>query len=341
MAQLDNQRLNLFKCVAVYGILFSHVPFPGEAGWAWCALSKFGVPLFFLTAGYFSWDAETAVLRRRAAKTALRLLAVTAALVVLGCVMAGHQGQTVLEYLQGRMNPFFLKEILLYQLLPLPCSWPMWYLAAQLILYLIWWAMTWAARRLGRKLPYDNLALLAIALLIVHLSLVEWKVLGGGTALESKFVRNAWLQGFPFFALGAWMGEHRATIRSLPTAPLWVGLPLALGLAYVEYARVGVVDVFLGTTFTALLLMALALARPQVKSPLLRRTVCFCGAHLTFYIYVLHVPLYGIVQEWQGEWAPFAWLMGHPVLVPIAVAATSTALAAGAWTLSQAVRQRT
>ena len=336
MARRNNQMLDLFKCIAVYGILFSHVPVPGEAGWAWCALSKFGVPLFFLTAGFFTWEAGPEVLRRRTAKTALRLLAVTAALVVLGCAMAVHQGQTVQAYLRGRMDPFFLKEILLYQLLPLPCSWPMWYLAAQLALYLLWWAMTWAARRLGRRLPYNALALLGVGLLLVHLSLAEWRVLGGGAALESKFVRNAWLHGFPFFALGAWMGEHRGAVRRLPPAPLWAGLPLAMGLAYWEYARAGVMDVFMGTSLTALLLMAIALARPEVPSPLLRRTACFCGARLTFPIYILHVPLYGIVQEWQGDWAPFAWLMAHPVVKPLAIAAASTALALAAWALGRA-----
>lgn len=105
------------------------------------------------------------------------------------------------------MNPFFLKEILLYQVFPLPYAWPMWYLGSQLIVYLLWWAMTGLAEALGKKLPYNLLGALALGLLVLHLSLVELRVLRGLEPAHSMYVRNAWLDAFPFFALGAWMGS--------------------------------------------------------------------------------------------------------------------------------------
>lgn len=330
-----NDKLDLFKCIAIYAVVLAHIPLPGQFGWALCALAKFSVVLFFLTAGYFSYEKPPAVLARRAAKTGWLLLITSAGLLLLGCVLAQRQGQALSAYLQSRLDPFFLKEIVFNQLLPLPYSWPMWYLASQFVVYLLWLGMAWVAKKLGKSLPYNLLALLAVALLAFHMYHVEWQVLTGGTAWESKLVRNAWLDGFPFFALGAWFGRHQARIRSLPVKPLWLGAVLCVGLTLAEFARVGVIDVLLGSTLLALVLMAIALASPQVQSPLLQRTACFCGRDLTFYIYVLHVPLYGIVQEWQGQVPAFAWLMARRWLVTPVMALVSTLLALALYGLSR------
>ena len=330
-----NDKLDLFKCAAIYAVVLAHIPLPGQFGWALCALAKFSVVLFFLTAGYFSYEKPPAVLARRAAKTGWLLLVTSAGLLVLGCVLALRQGQTIPAYLQSRMDLFFLKEIVLYQLLPFPYAWPMWYLTSPFVVYLLWFVMTWVARRLGRSLPYNLLALLAVALLAFHMYHVEWQFLLGGTGWESKLVRNAWLDGFPFFALGAWFGRHQARVRSLPVKPLWVGAAVCVGVTLLEFSRVGVIDVLLGSTLLAMALMAIALVSPQVKSPLLRRTACFCGRDLTFYIYVLHVPLFGIIQEWQGEAAAFAWLMERRWVTTPLIAALSTLLAVVFYRLAQ------
>lgn len=330
-----NDKLDLFKCIAIYAVVLAHIPLPGQFGWALCALAKFSVVLFFLTAGYFSYEKSPAVLARRAVKTGWLLLLTSVGLLIFGCVLAVRQGMTVPAYLQGRMDPFFLKEIVLYQLLPFPYSWPMWYLTSQFVVYLLWVVLAWAAKKLGRSLPYNLLALLAVALLAFHMYHVEWQVLTGGTAWESKLVRNAWLDGLPFFALGAWFGRHRVRIQSLPVKPLWVAAALCVGLTLLEFSRVGVIDVLLGSTLLALVLMAIALASPQVKSPLLRRTACFCGRDLTFYIYVLHVPLYGIIQEWQGQVAAFAWLAERRCVTTPLIAVLSTLLAVAFYQLSQ------
>ena len=333
-ASAHNHKLDLFKCIAIYGVVLAHIPLPGTFGWALCALAKFSVVLFFLTAGYYSWGRASGVLLRRAGKTGVLLLICTLGLLLLGCVLALRRGETAWAYLQGRMNPFFLKEILLYQVFPLPYAWPMWYLGSQLIVYLLWWVMTGLAEALGKKLPYNLLGALALGLLAFHLSLVELQVLRGLEPAHSMYVRNAWLDAFPFFALGAWMGEHRQAVAGLRPGLLRAGVLGSILLALAEFSRVGVIDVLVGTTLLAVLLLALSIRCPRVDSPLLKKTVCFCGRSLTFYIYALHVPIYGVMKEWQGTVPAFAWAVARPWLLPLLAAALSTLMAAGLYRLS-------
>lgn len=321
----QNDKLDLFKCIAIYSTIFAHTPLPGEVGQLLAALAKFSVVVFFLSSGYFSWERNSKTLGRRTLRTGKLLLETSVMLLLFGCVLAVKGGQTVSAYLLSRMDLFFLKEIVLYQVLPFHYAWPMWYLTAQFMVYLIWWVMTRVSERLGKRLPYNALGAVALVLLILHLSLGEWRAMAGQTALSSMYLRNTWLDGLPFFALGVWMGEHQGALQARGQVRwLWTGVAVCTLLAVWEHSRIGVIDVFVGTTLVAFLLVWISICSPQVSSPLLRRTACWCGRNLTFYIYVIHVPLFGIIKEWAGQVPAFAWATGHPWLMPFLVAVLST-----------------
>lgn len=326
----QNDKLDLFKCIAIYAVIMAHIPFPGQFGRAICALAKFSVVLFFMVSGYFSWGAGSKSLAKRGWKTLKMLVQVCLALLLFGCVLTAKSGGSVAAYLLGRLHPLYLKELLLYQMVPLPYSWPMWYLTSQLVVYLLWWGMTRLTERRGKPLPYDALAVLAVALLAVNIALGEGLALFNGQPVDNYKLRNAWLDGFPCFALGAWMGAHREQIETrLRPGLAWAGVAACAVFNLVEFSLIDVVDVFLGTTLMAVLLVAIGIARPGVNSPLLRRTACFCGSKLTFQIYVIHVPLYGIIKEWQAVVPAFAWYMEHAWLRTILISILSTLLAVG------------
>ena len=95
------------------------------------------------------------------------------------------------------------------------------------------------------------------------------------------------------------------------------------------------VDLFFGSALTAVLLMVLAIGRPEVGEGPLRRAACWCGGRLTFLIYALHVPLHSaLFIEWQGGPA-ILWGANHPRQVPFAIAALSTGLAVLLWLLAR------
>lgn len=324
----QNDKLDLFKCIAIYAVIMAHIPFPGQFGRAICALAKFSVVLFFMISGYFSWGAGSKGLAKRAGKTLSMLLWVCLGLLMFGCILTVKSGGSVPAYLLGRFHPLYLKELVLYQMVPLAYSWPMWYLTSQLVVYLLWWGMTLLAERKGKPLPYNALAVLAVVLLAINIALGEGLALINGNPVDNYKLRNAWLDGFPCFALGAWMGAHREQIEThLRPSLAWAGVVACALFNLVEFSLIDVVDVFLGTTLMAALLVTIGIARPEVNSPLLRRTACFCGSRLTFQIYVIHVPLYGIIKEWQNMVPAFAWYMEQEWLRTILISFLSTVLA--------------
>ena len=116
----QNDKLDLFKCIAIYAVIMAHIPFPGQFGRAICALAKFSVVLFFMVSGYFSWGAGSKSLAKRGWKTLKMLVQVCLALLLFGCVLTAKSGGSVAAYLLGRLHPLYLKELLLYQMVPLP-----------------------------------------------------------------------------------------------------------------------------------------------------------------------------------------------------------------------------
>ena len=319
----QNDKLDLFKGIAIYGVILLHILLPGRVGVAANCLARFGVPLFFLSAGYYSWHLDRRTLARRTARTARLLLWACLAPLCLGCVLAARSGQPVVQYLAGRVTSDTLRDLLLYQLFPLPYSWPMWFLAALLMIYLLWWALTAVV---GPELNYDALSVLAAALLAGHLGLGEVRFLLGGQ-VDSLVIRNVWLDGIPFFLLGGWMSEHRDWWERIPGRVLWGGVAAGAALSLLERSLTTFLDLHAGTILMALSLMAVAVNTPEVRHKWLRNTLGLCGRKLTFHIFALHIPIYGILQEWRSDVAAFGWIVERPWLLPFAVALLTTLFA--------------
>lgn len=206
-----NDKLDLWKCVAIYSVIFIHILLPGQIGVAVNCLARFAVPLFFLSAGFFSWrqSAPCAGPPGRS-RTAGLLLFACLALLGLGCAMAKHGGASMGAYLLGCFTWANAASLVLWQLFPLPYSWPLWFLAALLMIYLMWWGLTALLR--GR-LPHRLLAVLALGLL------GRPPGAGGGPGASRGWQWTAcasetcgWT-GLPFFLLGTWMGSRGSGSR--------------------------------------------------------------------------------------------------------------------------------
>lgn len=328
MSKKRNETLSVFKCISIYAVILAHVPFPGQFGRALCALAKFSVVVFFLSSGYFSWEKSGTALKRSAGKTGSLLIKVVLFHLAVGCFNAVREGTSAVDFLLERFHPLYIKETLLYQVLSLPYSWHLWFLTSLLVVYILWWAMTaWLERR-GGRVPYGALGVLAVVLLGINIALGEGRALIGLTPLPNLQLRNAWLDAFPCFALGSLLREKEAALLPRLKLPLlWGGTAACVVLNLWEFSRVDVVDVFLGTTVLAVLLMLIAMKHPQAPRNLLIRWACYCGDRLTFYIYVIHVPMYCLMKFNGGAVLGPEGLLSHRWLTPVAIALLSTLLA--------------
>ncbi len=177
-----NQRMDLYKGIAIYAVITIHVLFPGSFGSGVRALARFAVPFFFLTAGYFNLGAGTSALLRRAGRTAKQLVWSSLPYLLLGMILALKQGSSLALWLRPLFSLKTLSEFIQFHTIPFPYAWQLWFLGALLMVYLLWWAISTLADALGKSFPYDALALLSLVILGLHL------ILGEGFGLMGKVI---------------------------------------------------------------------------------------------------------------------------------------------------------
>jgi len=324
-----NQRMDLYRGIAIYAVISIHVLFPGTFGEGVRALARYAVPFFFLTAGYFNFNAAPKALGRRAFRTFKQLVLASLLYLLLGCVLTARKGDAVLAWVKGFWDTHYLMEFLQFHTVPFPYAWQLWFLGAMLMVYLLWWAFSTLFEAGGRELPYDGFAVAAAALLAVHLVLGEGAVLLG-REMDNRILRNAFLDGFPFFALGSWAAWRRRDIKAARVP--WHWLILAGGvLSLVESRVFGRQELYLGTLVMLVGLMGRCIRYRRASQGKLSRFLQFCGHELTLPVFVVHMVVVGLIRELPA----LGWLSGLTWVLPVVVAALSTLIALG-YTLGKA-----
>ena len=307
-----NQRMDLYKGIAIYCVISIHVLFPGSVGSGIRALARFAVPFFFLTAGYFNFNASTRSLGRRAARTLKQLILSSIPYLLLGGILAAKAGTSLSEWLKGFRDIRYLEEFFQFHTVPFPYAWQLWFLGALLTVYLLWWAFHTLAHAAGRPFPYDAAAVAALLLLLLHL------ILGEGFGLLGRET------GLPFFALGSWAAWRRRDIKAaaIPWHLLMLG-GAALSLLEAKFA--GKQELYLGTLLLLAGLMGRCIRYRRAPGGRISRALQFCGQELTLPIFVIHMLVLAAIREIPA----LAWLNDLSWILPIAVAALSTLIALG------------
>lgn len=304
-----NQRMDLYRGAAIYGVVLLHTVSPGAPLSALRALFRFAVPFFFLTAGYFSLNAAPRTLGRRAVRTGRLLLYSCLPYLLLGCWLAARREESVLKWLLSLFRWSNLLDLLAFQTVPLPYAWQLWFLGALFAVYLWWWAVTRGFLLAGRNIPYRRFALGALALLAVHL------LLGEGFALlkreaDTRILRTALLDGLPFFTLGVWCAFRREALRRLEIP--WHLLILGGGLLSLgEAALAGQQELYLGTLVTLAGITGRCLRYRRAPAGPLSAALQYCGRELSLYIFAVHMLILALFREvsWLAPLKELPWLL--------------------------------
>lgn len=318
---LRNERMDLYKGVAIYCVIAIHVLFPGSFGTAVRVFSRFAVPFFFLTAGYFNLGATPGELRRRAVRTGFQLVGACIPYLILGIVLTVRRGDALLPWLYTLISPGNIKDFLFYHTIPLPYAWQLWFLGALTMVYLFWWAIATLCVHLKRAMPYDSMAIVSVILLMIHLGLGEGMALAGRT-LDNRILRNAMLDGLPFFALGSWWGWRRWDIKSLSVPWHWIML-LGVAVSFAEAYFVGKQELYLGTVILLTGMMGRCIRYRRVLKGKVSAYFKLCGELLTLPIFVIHLLVIAMFREVPALAAvqQMGWIL------PPVVAVLSTVLA--------------
>lgn len=194
--------------------------------------------------------------------TAGLLLFACLALLGLGCAMARHGGASMGAYLLGCFTWANAASLVLWQLFPLPYSWPLWFLAALLMIYLMWWGLTALLR--GR-LPHRLLAVLAWACWPSTWCWGRAEPPGAGSGQRAHPKRVA---GRPaLLPPGHLDGIAAGADRGLRPGWLWLGAAAGSLLALWERSRTEFLDLHVGTVLAAVCVMGGLCGRSGGEKP--------------------------------------------------------------------------
>ncbi len=196
-SKATNSSLYSFRLLACVCVVLIHAPHGGSLGVLIEAASRWAVPFFFLTSGYFAYGSKQASIKRRGHKTlrlSVRWFVIYFCLNLSLSWLLGQQDLLLANFTDVRNWTLFLG-----------CNWVtpfvgcghLWYLFAMLYVYLVFSRLNpggWVS-----KIPY--IAGAAFVLDWVFQAANVFFVLG----LTNVLWRNWLFEGLPFFLLGYWI----------------------------------------------------------------------------------------------------------------------------------------
>lgn len=281
--------MELCKLIASFFVIFAHVPFPGTLGNVMSCIARFPVPLFFAISGYFSYQINSAKLKKRTVHILLLNLAAVCIQIFWNFWSTLTYGGTLADCVQTiRINDVDLIKWLVLNLNPFGGH--LWYLAASLGCYIMVWLYVQFFD--DGKIDYRPMYLLSAGLLALHFTLDEFAS-GLEMAVPYQLTRNALLYGLPMFSLGLFLRQYREKIIEkyhLTTGKMCLILLAGIVFSISEMRSFGIVEIYLGTVVMVIMLMLLATSHPQICSGVVGKVVSRFGAWSTV-IYIVHMAL--------------------------------------------------
>lgn len=228
-----NYCLLFFEIVACIFIIFIHISFPGKIGYLLSWFARFGVPLFFVVAGYYMIRPNTdkASLRRKMKK---RIIHVSILLLFSALLYF-----TISIFLnRNDLSSFFIKtfsirNLLYFILLNRPFfSAHNWFLLAMLYSYIIVYLFPWVF--LGKNWRLICIVSILIVTIVLHIMSYQIDTIFEEKDLRLIAFRNWFFNGLPFIALGILLKKNEYLFEKIKTTLIVVVLTISCILMVVE-----------------------------------------------------------------------------------------------------------
>ena len=284
---MKNDCLNVCTGIAAFFIVFIHCNFPSPVGGMMNGLARFGVPLFFMVSGYFSYGKGMDTVKKRVGKTWNLFLAANGVYLLRKVILLGMNGELTII---GMIRDLFLSRDALVDWVLFnqsPFMWHLWFLGALLYCYLFYGLLV---KRKWEERVYVLIPICLAANLILGEGL---HILGKGVPLV--WVRNFWLTGLPFFLLGHWMFREQSRGRLKLQPGLCLGAVL-LGacLSMGEMLLSGGWELYFGSILMTAGIFLLALWKPSFgKGSLLAHI----GERASVHIYLWQILVFDVIER--------------------------------------------
>lgn len=300
------KRWNSFDCLkglACLAVVLIHFNFEGNFGIAVKTFCRFGVPVFFLTSGFFFLsdgkmdDGKVAKKMRHILKLVLAS-GVFYAVFTIMINLATNGNWEMRRYAAERLTAdriakfFVTNDPFVYSHL--------WFLMGLFYCYVFCLLFFENNKRLGWVI------VLAPALLITYSCLQEFsKVLGIQSSIpiprsENRiYLFNIFIfRALPFFLFGMLLNRYREKIAKIPLSKRETTTIAIIGccLAVVERFNFGEAQFYVGTYLALAVMFIAAVKNPDMNNRLLRHI----GAELSLYVYIFHIAVGRCIDVFFG-----------------------------------------
>lgn len=299
--------VDLARVLAFASVVVLHVVSPDGAGETANVLARWGVPYFFMVAGYFASGKDPYRVGRglrKALGVALLAVALYLVLQVAGLWDAGPVfGLTTL------LEPEALRSFLVYG--SVPFAYHLWFLFGLVYAYVFY--VAWESCR------FPHVALYVMGLLLFALRTVTFETGGSPDSLgDLGEVAHSWyFVGIPMFVLGVLLRDLALRGLRVPVPLLVLGAVAGAWGACREEACFGLQEVYVGSAVSALCVLGLCTrfsAPALLRAPGLSAYLSL-GSSPTMWAYVLHLAMIGWVSRLAPALAADQWALYGVVVV--------------------------
>lgn len=310
---MRNERLNFYKGVACFGVVFIHATFPGVFGQLLVACARPAVALFFMIAGYYSYyeSAENTVVKmrdrfKRNGKTALWAFAFY---FVWGIVIriAGKGLPGVKNWVLSLDAQSWLALLILNRDIIVG---HLWFLLALLYCYGI-------MMLIAKKKCFNAAYAVGGIVLVLMIAVVEIMTFNG-MSITISWYRNVWFYGMPVFLLGHLVHKKQDEINRVITERAADIIAIAgVVLSVAEWMFIGRVQIYFGSLLILLGVFLNSIRKPEIKKG---KIIAEIGEKLSLDIYIYHwmvLDVYIKIEEILnlGNTSIFRWMLPLLVLV--------------------------
>lgn len=285
MIKEKNRCLNFIKGVAMMLIVVLHGEFPTYIGSIINMFARWGVPVFFMTSGFFLYkEGENHYSEDKFKKKIIRILKYVIIYFILNIAYQLikdtllYDFSTSVKNILSLINPKNIIDTVLFNRTIIGVGG--WFLTGMLLAYIVLYFIN--KKDVFDKAYYAIIPLLSMQFILAYIP----HFLGNEIAVW--YYRNTWFLALPCMLLGHYIHKNEEKIRKIYPDKWWIVillLSLGIGVSSFERIFIGGFSIYIGTIILALTVFGYAVKHPEKYYV---SAIEWMGEKITLYMFMVH-----------------------------------------------------